>query len=295
MTITQLQYFLCASGEGNFSEAAAKLFVSQPAVSKQISLLEKELGFRLFERTGRNLRLTEDGERFRACVQRCQDDLTQTLQDIRRRDRTERFSLHIGCSEYWNAAYFYKTLYNHLTIRHDDAQISLEACLYHEMLSGMDSGDFDLCLSYENTFKGRRGLVTETFGILDCGVLYSRDDFPELDLSQDMSKLADIPIFYIDDESDPFLPMLQEIISKYKLGCPMVACKRYSSMVSGLLCGSGLIMASRWHYLLSNRSIGFLSIGRELPVSAAFPKRLISLPKYDMIQEALEILKECVS
>ena len=47
---------------GNLSEAARKLFISQPAVSKAINKLEEELNVRLFDRTSRGVILTEAGE-----------------------------------------------------------------------------------------------------------------------------------------------------------------------------------------------------------------------------------------
>ena len=50
--------------EKSFSEAAKKLFISQPALSKQISSLEKELGIDLFDRSFTPIRLTPAGEHF---------------------------------------------------------------------------------------------------------------------------------------------------------------------------------------------------------------------------------------
>ena len=59
-TLRQLQIFLAVVENRSFSLAAERLFVTQPAVSKQIKDLEKRLGTRLFER-GRPLGLTEAG------------------------------------------------------------------------------------------------------------------------------------------------------------------------------------------------------------------------------------------
>lgn len=62
MNLQSLEYFLVAAEEGSISCAAKKLYVSQPAVSKQIQNLESELGYRLFTRNKSGLTLTEDGE-----------------------------------------------------------------------------------------------------------------------------------------------------------------------------------------------------------------------------------------
>lgn len=58
----QLITFMKAAEEGSFSKAADALFISAPAVIKQINLLEGRLNLRLFERTHRGLQLTKAGE-----------------------------------------------------------------------------------------------------------------------------------------------------------------------------------------------------------------------------------------
>ena len=64
MTIEQLRYFLAAAESLNFSEAARKLYVTQPTLSYGISSLEDQLQLKLFERGGRSLALTPAGKVF---------------------------------------------------------------------------------------------------------------------------------------------------------------------------------------------------------------------------------------
>ncbi|MBW6409598.1 LysR family transcriptional regulator [Clostridium weizhouense] len=61
MDIRQLKYFLTIAEEGHITSAAKKLNISQPPLSKQLKLLEEELGVILFNRTSRSLELTEAG------------------------------------------------------------------------------------------------------------------------------------------------------------------------------------------------------------------------------------------
>lgn len=62
MELRHLRYFVMAAEEANISRAAARLNVSQPAVSRQIKDLEEEFGVVLFEREPSGLRLTRAGE-----------------------------------------------------------------------------------------------------------------------------------------------------------------------------------------------------------------------------------------
>ncbi len=61
MNLSQLKAFLAVAQDGSFSRAAEKLYLTQPAVSKQIQALEEALGMRLFDRVGRSILLTEAG------------------------------------------------------------------------------------------------------------------------------------------------------------------------------------------------------------------------------------------
>ena len=58
----QLETFMCVVESGSFSKAAEKLYISSPAVIKQINSLEASLGVQLFSRTHRGLVVTEAGK-----------------------------------------------------------------------------------------------------------------------------------------------------------------------------------------------------------------------------------------
>lgn len=64
MDIRKLKYFCTIAAERSFGKAAEKLFVAQPALSRQISELEKDVGTQLFNRLTRGVSLTPAGEVF---------------------------------------------------------------------------------------------------------------------------------------------------------------------------------------------------------------------------------------
>jgi DNA-binding transcriptional LysR family regulator len=64
VSLAQIQYFVAVAEEGHVGRAALGLRIAQPAVSRQIRMLEGELGAPLFVRTPRGMTLTDAGEVF---------------------------------------------------------------------------------------------------------------------------------------------------------------------------------------------------------------------------------------
>lgn len=64
LSIKQLRAFMALYEQRNFTRAAASVFLSQPAFSALINGLEADVGFRLFDRDTRQVRITPDGEAF---------------------------------------------------------------------------------------------------------------------------------------------------------------------------------------------------------------------------------------
>ncbi len=80
MTTKQIDYCIELAHTLNFSRAADKLFVSQPTFSYQIRLLEEEIGFTLFERSGKGAALTPAGAQFVSFLTGMRADLKRAIE-----------------------------------------------------------------------------------------------------------------------------------------------------------------------------------------------------------------------
>ena len=69
-----IYYFMAVVEEGSFSKAAKKYYLSQSAISQQITKLEKDLGFSLFNRKTYCPTLTKEGKRYYDLAKRLIDD-----------------------------------------------------------------------------------------------------------------------------------------------------------------------------------------------------------------------------
>src|SRR5690554_952038 len=80
--LAYLEAFRAVCDAGGFTAAAARLGLSQPAVSYQIRRLEQLLGAKLIERSGRRLVLTPEGRRFRGFADRVFADLARARSEV---------------------------------------------------------------------------------------------------------------------------------------------------------------------------------------------------------------------
>jgi DNA-binding transcriptional LysR family regulator len=96
MELRHLHYFVAVAEELHFSRAAERLQMAQPPLSQQIRQLETELGFQLFHRTKRSVKLTVAGDVFLAEVQQVLQQLQQAVQLGQQTSRGERGQLVIG-------------------------------------------------------------------------------------------------------------------------------------------------------------------------------------------------------
>lgn len=96
MEFRQLGYFIKAAEMLHFTQAAEASFVTQSTLSQQIKQLEEELGMQLFDRIGKQIRLTEAGRVFLVHAQQVMRDLKKSKQAIRELNDMVSGELKIG-------------------------------------------------------------------------------------------------------------------------------------------------------------------------------------------------------
>lgn len=96
MDLTRMQYFVAVAESGSFSRAAAALHMSQPALSRQVLLLEEEMGQRLLDRTGRGAQATEAGLALLVHARGILELVERARVDMRERQLSPRGRLTVG-------------------------------------------------------------------------------------------------------------------------------------------------------------------------------------------------------
>ena len=144
MELRQLRYFAAVAETGNISQAAKAIFLTQPALSRQIKALEDEIGQCLLERRAHSIHLTPAGE----TLLREARELFQNVDHLLERVRAAGQSVHlrVGYSPSF-ATGILSTAVGNFTQAHDGAQVELFDLSTKELLTGLESKKLDIVLT----------------------------------------------------------------------------------------------------------------------------------------------------
>jgi len=146
MELRHLRYFLAVADELHFGRAAARLHIAQPPLSRQIRQLEEELGFELFARTARRVRLTDAGRAFRDEARSLLGRLGDAVAASRRVARGEAGALAVGFVA--SATYgLLPRLYRRFRERLPDVALSLTEMSSAEQVEALRAGHIQVGLA----------------------------------------------------------------------------------------------------------------------------------------------------
>ena len=142
--LRQLRYFVAVAEDGNISQAAKRIFLTQPALSRQIKALEEEIGQCLLERQAHSIRLTPTGEALLLEARKLLQHADEVLERVRVAGREVR--LRVGYAPSLAAGILSMAVAN-FTQKHPGARVELFDLSTEEMLSGLESDKLDVALS----------------------------------------------------------------------------------------------------------------------------------------------------
>jgi DNA-binding transcriptional LysR family regulator len=143
MELRHLRYFVAIGEQQHYGRAALSLRVAQPALSRQIQDLEKELGFKLFERLPRGVKLSTAGKLFLEDARRILQDVSEAAVRAGRVARGHSGTLRVGFAE--NASWHgvVPESFRRFRDQQPNAELQLQPAASSVQLEGLRSGRLD--------------------------------------------------------------------------------------------------------------------------------------------------------
>ena len=135
----------------NFNRAAENLYITQPALTYQINVIEEEIGFRLFDRSGKGAVLTPAGEQFLATLHDIDNQLKRAIEQGQNFAFRYRDNITIGMSVR-SALYHLPEIIREF--RKDEPSVSITPLFnYYNSLDSFLSGETDILFSVKSGVK----------------------------------------------------------------------------------------------------------------------------------------------
>lgn len=145
MDLRQLRYFTVLASHQHFGRAAAVLHIAQPALSRQVQLLEAELGVKLVERHSRGASLTREGELLLDRATFLLRYADQIRVDIRDLQGTPRGTVALGLPPAF-ASFFVLPLTRVLRDRYPEVRLRVNECFSPSLSDALERGTLDVAL-----------------------------------------------------------------------------------------------------------------------------------------------------
>ena len=174
MTTKQIDYCIELARTLNFSRAADNMFVSQPTFSYQIKLLEEEVGFAIFERSGKGASLTPAGSQFVNYLSGMRADLKRAIEQGQNFSAKYKDTISISLMVR-QAVYFLPEAMRLFAESFPDIQIS-PRFQYENGLNGFLKSETDILFSLKEHTRQIPGIVVHDLFTSHIYLITQRDD-----------------------------------------------------------------------------------------------------------------------
>lgn len=170
MTLNELRQFLVLAEYKSFSKAAETLFISQQALSKNISKLEQELGFALVIRSYHHLKLSEEGMAVYAFLSKSAAGFKELIASLRPHNEIPMQILNIGYAELLDMSLF---MSEHIRMVSQDKalpMLTVERIQTSQVSEKLLNNEMDLCFCYPDFERSAQiaSFVVKTAEIYLC-------------------------------------------------------------------------------------------------------------------------------
>lgn len=161
INLQQMEYFLTVAEKLNFTEAAKILYMSQPSLSKQISMIEEELGVELFTRNRRVVRLTPAGEILSKRWRTILSEVDRSVKEAVKAKENYTGEINIGFLSAWQSNLYIEPVMDKFHKEYPQITLLYESYSFKTLREKLMNGELDIIftLNFDFDFSQNDGLL----------------------------------------------------------------------------------------------------------------------------------------
>lgn len=273
MNDLQIEYFLTAAENLSFTKTANELYVSQPAVSKQISALEAELEVALFERGYRSTKLTPAGRMYFNYFTKHLAELKSIKKWLREDAKNTVITLRIGCGSGWTLADILPGIVAKLDKIHGGIRVHLENCAFNSIVGLVNENEIDVGITLGSDVLELPTIEVSPLLTVPRGILYSKrhplTSQPHLVPSDFKNEWFLVPQT---QRSDYITDLVNSFCEPYNFSPELQEVRNTESMLNSVSNGLGVAIADYWTYQTVREYCAFIPLDSVHTISAMWRK-----------------------
>jgi DNA-binding transcriptional LysR family regulator len=274
MVERQIQYFIqIVQHDVSFTKAAIALNISQPALSKHISVLENKLGLSVFDTSKKTaIKLTPAGKMLFEYFKQRNEKFNLILDEARKLNNQFAGTIKIAVLSGWDISTLlqkldgFNTKYPHIELQFDSVD-------YKDIEYGVMNNLYDITFTMSNQFKNAQNVQVKNFCESKLLVLFSKNN--------PLAKKTNLSV--TDFEKEPLYVNLPNIMPK-KVNYPEEVClargftpkikcvSHYASMLLAIESGSGFTICDQLVREKNNAAFKYFELDETIAVCAVWKK-----------------------
>ena len=274
MNDLQIEYFLTVARNLSFTKSADELYVTQPAVSRQISTLEKELGVPLFDRTNKSTSLTEAGKIYVKFFLEFQERLKDVKRQTRIINEERTGTIRLGCLEGWDITGFFPEVLETFRKDYPNVQVILECFSIRGLVHALKTDAIDVAMSIDVTLLNIEGTNYEILTSIPRIILYSRQHPLAKKECVSPKDFANETFFVLSSEEASYAAeLVRGYLRPFGFEPKITTVRNIESMNACVHNGMGVEISDWWSSAKNMQDFKYIPIGSRHPIALVWKQK----------------------
>lgn len=293
MNDIQVKCFLEIAYEKSFTKAANNLYITQPAISRYVAALEKELGVSLLDRKNKQVILTKAGEVYYDLFRRFQIEFENAKEKVNILDCKSKRNVKFAYITGWSVASFFPDILKKFSSRFPEILVSVECLEMKKILEALNTDKLDLVLVLDDCLEGMNNINKQKITEIQRLILYSK--FHKLSESENLTPLdfKDETFYIIDNEEVHNKELeIRNFCKSYGFVPHLQLVPNMESVLALVENGLGVTFLDIWGQNINSPSFKYILIDSKHKVSVAWNKNNNNEIIHMLVNEIKTYLKQ---